>query len=76
MKLQNEYITSLDWRLLISPAQSASQKLLATFISRELQWKLDLPTYSAPAAAIVGLKDAVVASRRKKCIVSLRSPIV
>ena len=46
-----------------------------TFISRQCERKLDLPTYLAPAATIVGLNGAVAANSRKVCIVSLRSPI-
>ena len=56
-------------RALIDPASQA------TFISRKLQRKLDLPTYSVPAATITGLNGAVVAHSRKVRIVSLRSPI-
>ena len=56
-------------RALIDPASQG------TFISRNLQRKLDLPIYSAPAATIVGLNGAVVANSKNVCFVSLRLPI-
>ena len=46
-------------RALIDPATQA------TFISRKLQRKPDLPIYSTPAATIVGLNGAVVANSIK-----------
>ena len=49
-------------RSLIDPASEA------TFISRKLQRKLDLPTFLAPAA------NVVVANSKKVCIISLGSP--
>ena len=51
---------------------TASQTI---FISRQLQPKIDLHTYSTAAGTIVGPNAAAIASSRKVCIVSLRSPI-
>ena len=52
-------------RVLIDPVSQA------TFISRKLQRKLDLPTLSAPSATFVGLNGAVAANYCTVCIASL-----
>ena len=56
-------------RALIDPASHA------TFVSRRLQRKLDLPTFSVPSAAIFGLNGAIAANSTRVCSVSLGSPI-
>ena len=56
-------------RALIEPASQA------TFISRKLQRKLNLPTLLATSATVVGLNGAVGANSTKVCIVSLGSSI-
>ena len=52
-------------RALIDPASQA------TFISKKLQRKLDLPTLLAPSVTVVGHNGAVAANSTKVCIVSL-----
>ena len=56
-------------RALFDPASRA------TFFSRKLQLKLDLPILLAPSATIVGFNGAVAANSTKVCIVSLGSTI-
>ena len=56
-------------RALIDPPSQA------TFISRKLHRKLNLPTLLAPSVTVVGLNGALAANSTKVCIVSLVSSI-
>lgn len=56
-------------RALIDPASQA------TFISKRLQKKLSIPTFSAPTAEITGLSGSVAATSSKICYISIGSSI-